>query len=156
LDPKTKEITFQSAPFRALFATKNFTIPPFATTLVQARTFQNIDRQLHYIADIGAPKQPLISRLSTLVSFNHRNQCTMPIQNCAPHKVNVSTGDILGIRVQKKRTRSLSMTTASLPFVSKSTNDCQKSRREHGPGKKSKKDATLELQNHIAVSISTY
>ena len=48
------------------------------------------------------------------------------------------------------------MMTASLPFVSKSTNDYQKSRREHGPGKKSKKDATLELQNHIAVSISTY
>ena len=48
LDPRTKEITFQSAPSRALFATKNFTIPPFATTMVQARTFQNIDRQLHY------------------------------------------------------------------------------------------------------------
>jgi hypothetical protein len=40
VDPKTKEITFQSAPSRALFATKNFTIPPFATALVQARTFQ--------------------------------------------------------------------------------------------------------------------
>ena len=63
LNSKTKEINFQSAPSRALFATKNFTIPPFATTLVQARTFQNIDRQLNYIADIGAPKQPLISGL---------------------------------------------------------------------------------------------
>ncbi len=102
LDPRTKEITFQSAPSRALFATRNFTIPPFATTLVQARTFQNIDRQLHYIADIGAPKQPLISGLSTLVSFDHRSQCTMPIQNCAPHEVNVSTGDILGILSTEK------------------------------------------------------
>jgi len=94
LDPKTKEITFQSAPSRALFATKNFTIPPFATTLVQARTFQNIDQKLHYITDIGAPKQPLLSGLSTLVSFDHRNQCAMPIQNCAPHEIHVSTGDI--------------------------------------------------------------
>jgi hypothetical protein len=87
LDPNTKVVTFQSAPSRALFATKNFSIPPFATTLVQARTFQTIDDQLHYIADIGILKQPLISGLSTLVSFDHRNQCTMPIQNCAPHKV---------------------------------------------------------------------
>jgi Reverse transcriptase (RNA-dependent DNA polymerase)/RNase H-like domain found in reverse transcriptase len=102
LDPKMKEITFQSAPSRALFATKNFTIPPFATTLVQARTFQNIDSQLNYIADIGVPKQPLISGLSTLVSFDHRNQCTMPIQNCAPHEVNISTGDILGILSTEK------------------------------------------------------
>jgi hypothetical protein len=47
LDPKTKEVTFQSAPSKALFATRNFTIPPFATTLVQARTFQTIRKQLH-------------------------------------------------------------------------------------------------------------
>jgi Reverse transcriptase (RNA-dependent DNA polymerase)/RNase H-like domain found in reverse transcriptase len=32
-----------------------------------------------------------------LVSFDHRNQCTLQIQNCAPHEVNVCTGDILGI-----------------------------------------------------------
>jgi hypothetical protein len=102
LDPKMKEITFQSAPSRALFATKNFTIPPFATTLVQARTFQNINSQLHYIADIAVPKQPLISGLSTLVSFDHRNLCTMPIQNCAPHEINISTGNILGILSTEK------------------------------------------------------
>jgi len=44
---------------------------------------------------------------------------------------------------------------ASLPFVNKATNGYKKSRREHGPGKKSKKDATLELQNLIAAGIST-
>jgi len=97
LDPKTKEITFQSAPSKALFATKNFTLPTFATTLVQARTFQAIDNKLHYIADIGAPKQPLISGLSTLVNFDYRNQCTLQIQNCAPHEVSIQTRDILGI-----------------------------------------------------------
>ena len=70
VDPKTGEFTFQTAPSTALFATKNFTLPPFTTTLVQARTFQNTDPQLHYIADIGAPKQPWLSGLSTLVSFD--------------------------------------------------------------------------------------
>jgi hypothetical protein len=69
LNPKTKEITFQSAPSQALFTTNNFRMPPLATTLVQARTFQTLNDRLHYIADIGAPKQPLISGLSTLVSF---------------------------------------------------------------------------------------
>jgi hypothetical protein len=97
LDPNTKEVTFQSAPSRALFAMKYFAIPPPATTLVQTRTFQMIDNQLHYIANVSVPKQPLISGLSTLVSFDNRNQCTMPIQNCAPHAVNISTGDMIGI-----------------------------------------------------------
>jgi hypothetical protein len=102
VDPKTEEFTFQTAPSKALFATKNFTIPPFTTVLAQARTFQDVDPQLHYIADIGAPKQPWISGLSTLVSFDQRKQCTMPIQNCAPHEVTVSTGDMLGILSTEK------------------------------------------------------
>jgi hypothetical protein len=156
LDPITKEVTFQSAPSRALFATKNFSIPPSATTLVQARTFQTIDNKLHYIADIGVPKQPLISGLSTLVSFDLRNQCTMPIQNCAPHEVNINTGNILGILSTQKDEPIPSTMTASLPFVNKSTNDYQRSRREHGPGKKSKRDVTSELRSSIAAGILTY
>ena len=72
-------------------------MPPFAIALVQARAFQTLSNQLHYIADIGAPKQPLISGLSTLASFDHQNHCTLQIQNCAPHEVSIKTGDILGI-----------------------------------------------------------
>jgi len=104
LDPETKEVTFLSMPSQALFATKNFTLPPFATTLVQARTFQAIDNKLNYIADIGVPKQPLISGPSTLVSFNYRKQCTLQIQNCAPHEVSIKTSDILGILDTEKDT----------------------------------------------------
>ncbi len=150
MDPKTQEISFQSAPSKALFATKNFTLPPFATALVKARTFQNTNRQLHYIADIGAPKQPLISGLPTLVSFDHRNQCTMPIQNCAPHKINVSTGNILGILSTEKED--------PIPFNDDSLATICEQIHQRLPKvkKKSKTDATLELQNHIAVSISTY
>jgi hypothetical protein len=97
-------VTFLSTPALALFATKNFTLPPFATTLVQARTFQTIDNKLNFIADIGAPKQPLISGPSTLVSFDYRKQCTLQIQNCAPHEVSIRTGDILGIFDTKEDT----------------------------------------------------
>ena len=64
VDPKTGEVTFQTAPSTALFATKNFTLPPFTTIPVQARTFQNVDPQLHYIADIGAPKHYSQQRIS--------------------------------------------------------------------------------------------
>jgi hypothetical protein len=93
LNPKTGNVTFLSTLSSALFATKNFKLPPFATTLVQARTFQTIDNKLNYIADIRAPKQPLISGPSTLVSFDYRKQCTLQIQNCAPHEVSIRTGE---------------------------------------------------------------
>jgi hypothetical protein len=65
LDPKTKQVSFLPTPSKALFTTKNFTLPPFATALIQARTFQTIDDKLNYIANIGVPKQPLISGPST-------------------------------------------------------------------------------------------
>jgi hypothetical protein len=52
---------------------------------------------MDYIADIGVPKQPLISGPSTWVSFDDRNPRTIQLQNCAPHEVNLDTGDILGI-----------------------------------------------------------
>jgi RNase H-like domain found in reverse transcriptase len=104
LDPKTQQITFPPTPSKALFTTKNFTLPPFATALIQARTFQTINDKLNYIADIGVPKQPLISGPSTWVSFDHRKQCTLQIQNCAPHEVSIKAGDILGILDTEKDT----------------------------------------------------
>jgi hypothetical protein len=97
LNRKTQQIEFLPTPSKALFATRNFTLPPFATTLVQARTFQTINKDMDYIADIGVPKQPLISGTSTWASFDERNHCTIQLQNCAPHEVSLETGDILGI-----------------------------------------------------------
>jgi hypothetical protein len=102
LDSKTQQIKFLPTPSKALFETKNFTLPPFATALVQARTFQMIDDKLNYIANIGVPKQPLISGPSTWVSFDNRKQCTLQLQNCAPYEVSLKAGDILGILDIKK------------------------------------------------------
>jgi hypothetical protein len=97
VDHKTQQIRFLPTPSKALFATRNFTPPPFATTLVQARTFQMINEKLNYIADIGVPKQPLISGPSTWVSFDNRKHCTIQLQNCVPHEVSLRTEEILGI-----------------------------------------------------------
>ncbi len=104
LDPKTQQITFLPTPSKALFATKNFTLPPFATALIQAQIFQTTNDKINYIANIGVPKQPLISGPSTWVSFDHRKQCTLQIQNCAPHEVSLKASDILGILDTEKDT----------------------------------------------------
>jgi hypothetical protein len=118
--------------------------------------FQIIKNHLHYIADIGAPKQPLISGLSTLVSFDHRNQCTFQIHNCAPHEVHVHTSDILGI-LSSEEEEPIPFNNDSLATICEQIYQLyQKSRRKHGPGKKSKRDATLGLQNPITAGTSTY
>jgi hypothetical protein len=65
-DGKTQQIRFLQTSSKAIFATKNFTLPPFATALVQARSFQTINEGQNYIADIGVPKHPLISTLGDI------------------------------------------------------------------------------------------
>jgi hypothetical protein len=96
-DQKTQQTQFLQTPSKAIFATKNFALPPFATTLVQARSFQTINREQNYIADIGVQKPPLISGPSTWVTFDGNNHYTIQLQNFTPHEIGIETGDMLGI-----------------------------------------------------------
>jgi len=99
LDPKTQQITLLPTPSKALFTTEDL-CDSFST----GKDISKIDDKLNYIVDIGAPKQPLISGPSTWVSFDNRKQCTLQIQNCAPHEVSLKAGDILGILDTEKDT----------------------------------------------------
>ncbi len=67
------------------------------TALVQERSFQIINEQHNYIANSGVPKHPLISGPSTWVTFDENKHCTIELQNCAPHEVNIESGDMSGI-----------------------------------------------------------
>jgi len=116
-DHKTQQTQFLPTPSKAIFATKKFTLPPFTTTLVQARSFQMIDREQNNIADIGVPKHPLISGPTIWVTFDGNNHCTIQLQNCAPHEISLETGDILGI-VDTKTTTPIPLDDDSLATIS--------------------------------------
>jgi hypothetical protein len=99
-------------------------MPPFATTLVQARSFQRINKKQKYIADIRVPKHPLISGPSTWVTFDGNNHCTIQLQNCTTREISLATGDILGI-VDTKTTTPIPLDDDSLAiaFANKFTNN---------------------------------
>jgi hypothetical protein len=88
----TQQISFLQTLSKAIFGVKNFTLPPFAATMVQARSFQTISKDQNYVADICAPKAPLVSRPSSLVNFDQKNHRTIWLQNCAPHKTSIKKG----------------------------------------------------------------
>ncbi len=115
---KTQQTQFLPTPSKALFATKNFTFPPFATTLVQARSFQTFDKEQNYTADIGAPKHPLISGPSNWVTFDGNNHFTIQLQNCAQHVISLETGEILGI-VDTETTTLIPLDDDSLATICK-------------------------------------
>jgi len=65
--------------------------------VAQTRSFQKLEKDHNYVADICAPKMPSISGPSSLVKFDNNNHCAIWIQNCAPYEVQIRTGDKLGI-----------------------------------------------------------
>jgi hypothetical protein len=73
----TQQLSFLQTPSKVIFTIKNFTLPPFATTMVQARSFQTIHEDQTYIAVICIPKHPLIAGASVLVTFDEINHCAI-------------------------------------------------------------------------------
>jgi hypothetical protein len=82
----TQQLTFLQTLSIAIFTIKNFALTPFATTIVQARSFQTIYEDKTYVADICAPKHTLISGPSSLVTFDENNYYAIWLQNCLPQK----------------------------------------------------------------------
>ena len=84
--------------------------------LTEIIEISTIDKEANYIVNIGVPKQTLISGPSTWVNFDHRNHCTIQLQNCAPHEVSLETGDILGI-VDTETTTPIPLNDDSLATI---------------------------------------
>ncbi len=116
LDQKTWQTSFLQTLSKAMFATRNFTLLPLATTLIQARSFQAINEEENYIADIRVPKSPLISGPSTWVNCDENNHCTIQLQNCAPHEISIEAGDMLGI-VDSKATTPIPLNDNSIATI---------------------------------------
>ncbi len=70
----TQQISFLQTPSKAIFAIKNFTVPSFANTMVQARSFQTIYKKQTYVADISIPKQSLHHTVTKLRTTQNQHQ----------------------------------------------------------------------------------
>jgi len=94
---------------------------------------------------------------SRSISIGHfwRDQSLRHLQNCAPHKIGIEKGDIIGIVDTEDITPIPQMTTASRPFAIKSMNNYPKSRRRPGPEKKLRKDVISEHPRNTEPNTST-
>jgi hypothetical protein len=72
-----QQLSFLQTLSKTLFAVKNFTISSFATTILQARSFQKSSKNENYVANICTLKTPLISGPSSLVTFDDKNHCAI-------------------------------------------------------------------------------
>jgi hypothetical protein len=65
--------------------------------IVKAKFKGQRDAQATYIANICAPRTPMVSGMSTIVNMDKNNICSIVVENCVPYNVILERDDILGI-----------------------------------------------------------
>ncbi len=78
-------------------AIKEQTLPALALTVIMAKYKGKVDNSVNYIANIFAPKTPIMSGMPANISINKNNNCKLIADNCAPYDIVIYINDILGI-----------------------------------------------------------
>jgi len=67
------------------------------STIVKAKIKGTRDEKATYVANICAPRTPMVSQMSSIVSVDENNFCNIIIENCAPYNITIERDDILGV-----------------------------------------------------------
>ncbi len=67
------------------------------STVVKAKFKGNQEAQATFVANICAPRTPMISGMPSIVNVDENNICNIVVENCSPYNVTLERDDILGI-----------------------------------------------------------
>ncbi len=96
-DVISRPVKFAGAATNSIAALKNTVLPAMTSTVVKAKYKGTRDDKAVYVANICAPRTPMISRMPSIVNVDDNNICNLIIENCAPYDVTLERDDILGI-----------------------------------------------------------
>jgi hypothetical protein len=66
-------------------------------TIVNPKFKGHRDTQATYVANICAPRTPMVLGMASVVNVNDNNICNIVQENCAPNDITLERDDILGI-----------------------------------------------------------
>jgi hypothetical protein len=90
-------VKFAGAGTNSIAALKNTVLPAMTSTMVKAKFKGTRDDKAIYVANICAPRTPMISGMPSIINVDNSNICNIVIENCAPYDVPLERDDILGI-----------------------------------------------------------
>jgi hypothetical protein len=97
-DVISRRVKFAGAGTNSIVALKNTVLPAMTSTVVKAKFKGTIDEKATYIANICAPRTPMISGMpSSIVNVDENNICNIVVENCAPYDVTLERDDVLGV-----------------------------------------------------------
>jgi hypothetical protein len=125
-DVISRRVKFAGAGTNSILALKNTILLAMTSTVVKAKFKGHRDTQATYVANICAPRMPMISGMPSIINVDENNICNIVIENCAPYDVTLERDDILGSWKLKKRKWYPSLTTSFHPYVKTYTTAFQK------------------------------
>ncbi len=72
-------------------------LPALASMVFTAKYKGKPEQNVHFIANIFAPKNPMLSGMPAMVTVDKNNNCKIVIDNCAPYNVTIDRNDILSL-----------------------------------------------------------
>ncbi len=95
-DVITHKVMFAGAGTNSIAALKNTVLPSMTSTVIKAKFKGTRDKKANYVANICAPRTPIVSGMPSIVNIDENNICTIVVENFAPYDVTLERDDILG------------------------------------------------------------
>jgi hypothetical protein len=95
-DVISRWVKFAGAGMNSIAALKNTVLPAMTSTVVKAKFKGTCQDKAIYVANICAPRTPMVSGMPSIANVDKNNICNIIIENCAPYNVTLERDDILG------------------------------------------------------------
>jgi hypothetical protein len=93
----SRRVKFAGAGTNSITALKNTVLPAMTSTIIKAKFKGTRDEKATYVANICAPRTPIVAGMPSIVSVDENNICNMVMENCAPYDITLERDDILGV-----------------------------------------------------------
>ncbi len=98
------KVMFARAGTNSIAALKNTVLPEKMSTVIKAKFKGNRDEKALYMANICAPRTPMVSGIQSIVNIDENNICSIVVENCAPYDVTLERDDIIGVMEMEQDT----------------------------------------------------
>ncbi len=96
-DVISRRVKFAGASTNSIAALKNMVLPAMTSTVIKAKFKGTRDDKASYVANICAPRTPMISGMPSIMNVDENNICNIVMENCAPYDVTLERDDMLGV-----------------------------------------------------------
>jgi hypothetical protein len=93
----SRQVKFAGAYANYIAAIKQTILPAMTSTVVNTKYKEKAYPKATNIANICAPRMPMVLGMPAIVSINEFNNCKIVVKNCAPYDLTLERDDILGI-----------------------------------------------------------